>query len=117
MVQGSKIRTATDVGDEAVSVVGALGEAASVEIEGELLSAVVVMPASLSVVCVPGGGWAAVWSGGGWVPVWSGGATEPVVRSLLGAAMTESFPPPELDGGGGSDGDGGGGAWPDGRTT
>lgn len=35
-----------------------------------------------------------------------------MVESLLGAAMTESFPPPELDGGGG-----GGGDWPAGRTT
>jgi hypothetical protein len=34
-----------------------------------------------------------------------------VVEPLLGAAMTESFPPPELVGGGG------GGDWPDGRTT
>ena len=32
-----------------------------------------------------------------------------MVESLLGAAITESFPPPELGGGGGD--------WPGGRTT
>lgn len=88
---------------EGVSVEDASDEAGlrSVETGIELVPEVVVMAASVDVVCPP----ADVC-----VSVWPGGATEPVVEPLLGAAMTESFPPPELDGGGGGD-------WPDGRTT
>lgn len=102
-VGGFSVRTATDVVSEvagAVSVADAIGEVVvSVETGIELAPEVVVVPASVDTVCpldCPS--------------VWPGGATEPVVESLSGAAITESFPPPELDGGGGGD-------WPSGRTT
>ena len=54
--------------------------------------------------------------------VWAGGAAESVVWLSLGAAMTVSVPPPEVDGGAGDGGAGGGGAggggadWPEGTT-
>ena len=102
-VRGSSVRTATDVVSEVaggVSVADVIGEVVveSVETGIELAPEVVVMPASVDTVCPSVG-----------PSVWPGGATEPVVESLLGAAITESFPPP-VDGGGG-------GVWPDGRTT
>lgn len=117
-VRGSKVRTASSVDDGSAEVVSvadtsvaagtsdevevALG---SVETGMEIAPEVVVIAVSGDIVCP---------SVGVGVPVWSGGAVEPVVEPLLGAAMTESFPPPELDGGGGG---GGGGGWPDGRTA
>ena len=93
---GSSVRTATNVGSGAVegisvSVVDALGEVVMECGNRVEVAEVVVMPASVDMV-------------------WPGGVTEPVVESLLGGAMTESFPPPELDGGGSGD-------WPVGRTT
>lgn len=111
-VRGSRSRTATNVDDEVaedVSVEDASDEAGLRSVETgfeletgiELAPEVVVMAASVVVVCP---------LADACVLVWPGGAAEPVVEPLLGAAMTESFPPPELDGGGGGD-------WPDGRTT
>src|SRR5258706_4663730 len=102
---GASVRTASNVVSGvvegvSVSVADALGEVVMESVEtGIEVAEVVVMPASVDTV------WLSVW-----LSVWPGGATEPVVESLLGAAMTESFPPPELEGGGG-------GGWPVGRTT
>jgi len=116
---------ATGVGEgdsvaEGVSAADALDEMAlgSVATEVELAPEVVVTPVVLAdVVCPPAVVTPALADmvcppAVVCVSVWPGGAAEPSVESLLGAAMTESFPPPELDGGGG-----GGGDWPDGRTT
>jgi len=102
--ESSNAVVATNVVSEVaggVSVVDAIGEVVVVSVETgiELAPVVVVMPASVDTVCplvCPS--------------VWPGGSAEPVVELLLGAAITESFPPPELDGGGGGD-------WPGGRTT
>jgi hypothetical protein len=93
---GSGVVEGVSVSVADASVVDTVGEVVIASVEtGIEVAEVVVMPASVDTV---------------WLSVWPGGATEPVVESLLGAAMTESFPPPELDGGGGGD-------WPLGRTT